>query len=164
MFGWETERMVSSTMICPLGVTSSPAMAAMGVTSNPAVQALAQAQRRGPGGDVEGMLGHTGNAMAGDVAAERVHQRVIAELPDNGVGVAATGHGDDLTLGIDGGDTGQAQPDPRAREDVSEHVSPDLVTGRQLVQPQPLDEDRHGIDDDAVLHVSLLPVHVLPVN
>lgn len=36
-----------------------------------AVQAIAQAQRRGPGGDVEGVLGHVGDAVVVAVAAER---------------------------------------------------------------------------------------------
>ncbi|GLY85538.1 hypothetical protein Airi02_034670 [Actinoallomurus iriomotensis] len=107
-----------------------------------AVQALAQAQRRGPGGDVEGVLEHTGYAAVGAVAAERVQERVAAVLT---VAIDA-GHGDDLALGVDGGDTGHTQPYPRAREDVGELRSLDLPAGRQLVQPQPLDEVRHGVD------------------
>lgn len=147
-----------------------------------AVQSLAQAQRGGPAGDVEGVLGHAGDAVVGGVAAERVEKRVVAEF------AAALGvsHGDDLPLGVDGDDTCQAQPYPRAREDVGELWSLDLSAGRELVQPQPLDEVRLGVDhsdvgirrgqstgqgpghvgpgiagaddDDAVLHVSLLSV------
>ncbi len=153
-----------------------------------AVQALAQAQRRGPAGDVEGVLGHAGDAVVGDVAAERVEKRVVTEL----VAAVGAGHGDGLALGVDGGDTGQAQPYPRAREDVGELWSLNLPAGRELVQPQPLDEVRLGVDDgdpgvrrgqpagqvpgrvgpgiaraeddDVVLHVLLLSVRLLLVT
>lgn len=134
------------------------------------------------------MLGHAGDAVVGAVAAECVEQRVVAELA-TAVGV---GHGDHLPLGVDGGDTGQAQPYSRACEDVGELRSLDLPTGRELVQPQPLDEVRLGVDhgdlgvrrgqptgqgpghvgpgiagtedDDAVLHELLLSARLLPVN
>ena len=106
------------------------------------VQALAQAQRRRTTGDVEGVLGHAGNTVVGDGAAERVDKRVVAELAV-AVGV---GYGDDLALGVDGGDTGQAQPYPGAREDVGELRSLDLLPGRELVQPHPLHEVRLGVD------------------
>ncbi len=134
------------------------------------------------------MLGHAGDAVVGDVAAERVEKRVVAEL----AAAVGVGHGDDLALGVDGGDTGQAQPYPRAREDVGELRSLDLLAGRELVQPQPLDEVRLSVDhgdlgvrrgqpagqvpghvgpgiagaedDDAVLHVLLLSVRLLSVS
>ena len=107
------------------------------------VQALAQAQRRGPAGDVEGVLGHAGDAVVGDGAAERVEKRVVAEL----AAALGVGHGDGPALGVDGGDPRQAQPDPRAREDVGELRSREVLAGRELVQPQPLDEVGLGVDD-----------------
>jgi hypothetical protein len=121
-------------------------------------------------------------------AAERVDERVVVEL----VGAVGGGHGDGPALGVDGGDTGHAEPYPRAREHVGELRGLDLLAGRELVQPQPLDEVRLGVDhgdlgvgrgqpagqgpghvgpgvagaedDDAVLHEVLLSVRSLSVS
>lgn len=151
-----------------------------------AVQTLAQAQRRGPGGDVEGVLRHPGDAAVVAPAAERVHQRVVTDH----AAAVGVGHGDNPALGVDSADPGHAQPDPRAREDVGEFRCLDLPAGRELVPSQPLMEVRHGVDhgdlgvrrgageipgdegsgvagaedDDAVLHVSLLSVRLLSVS
>src|SRR5256885_3921 len=98
--------MVRSTAIRPLSVTSSPPARVF-----QAVQTFTQTQRRRPGGDVEGVLGRTGNPAEVTMTPERVYERVVAELTPT----AGVGHGDDLALGLDSGDPGYAQPDPRAR-------------------------------------------------
>lgn len=106
-------------------------------------QTLAQPQRRGPAGHVEGVLGRTGDIVVGDGAAERVEEGVVPELALP----VLTGHRDGPALGVDARDPGQAQPHPGAREHVGERADREVLAGRELVEPHPLDEVGHGVDD-----------------
>ncbi len=113
-------------------------------------QALAQAQRRGPAGHIEGVLGHAGDAVVGHGAAERVEERVVREfalLALRAVCSVCAGQGDGPALGVDAGDARQAQPYPGAREDVGELADREVLADRELVEPHPLDEVGHGVDD-----------------
>src|SRR5690606_1783734 len=107
------------------------------------VQPLSQAQRRGAAGDVEGVLGDARHAVVGDGAAERVDQSVVFEPIVSFVVL----DGDGPALGVAGGDARQAQPDAGALEDRRQVVAAQVRSGGELVQAQPLDEVRFGVDD-----------------
>ena len=100
---------------------------------------LVAAKRRGPAGDVEGVLGDTGDAVVGDGAAERVEEGVVGEF-------AVIGD-DGPAFDVDRFDARQTQPYPGAGEHVGQRAPLEILAGRELVEAYPLDEVGLGVDD-----------------
>ncbi len=87
------------------------------------------------------MLGRPRYGVDVGPAAERVDQRVVAD----GVGRAVEAHG--AGRGVDGRHAGDEEFDPRPAEQVPQRQVPWLPPDDELVEPDPLHEPVHGIDE-----------------
>ncbi len=119
-----------------------------GLSGVQAGQALAQPQCPGTAGDLVGVLGDTGDALVVPAAAEGVHEGVVLQLLGLRLPRAVrVDDGDGPAVDVDAGDLRELQFDAGAREHLAEGPGPEILAGRELMHPDPLDEVGLGVDE-----------------
>ncbi len=112
----------------------------------------AQPQRPGPAREFVGVLGDPRDTVVGPAAAEGVDEGVVRQFFRGLRGLRAVRavrgrHGDRPAFDVDTRHPREPQLDARAREHLGERPGPELLPGRELVQPDALDEVGFGVDE-----------------